>query len=230
MTCIATAEDTKTLPSEELNERIEKAFYYDDFKWQKDNGIVTDYPRRAEGLHKVLYQCPHCGKEYRMTSFGTTLKCEACGKTWTMTNLGELKADDGQTEFSHIPDWYEWERENVKKEVEAGTYCFEGTVRVDSLPNAKKFIDLGKATMRHDMQGFMLKGNYNGEDYEVFLAAAAHYSVHIEYEYLGKFGDCVDLNTLTDTLYCYPEGKDFSVTKMSLATEELFKFYAKKRG
>ena len=48
------------------------------------------------------------------------------------------------------------------------------------------------------------------------------YSCHIEYEYLGKFGDCVDLNTLEDTWYIYPHGKDFSVTKMALATEEMY--------
>ena len=48
------------------------------------------------------------------------------------------------------------------------------------------------------------------------------YSCHIEYEYLGKYGDCVDLNTLEDTWYIYPHGSDFSVTKMALATEELY--------
>ena len=52
------------------------------------------------------------------------------------------------------------------------------------------------------------------------------YGVHIEYEYLHKFGDCVDLNTLNDTFYVYPDGSvPFSVTKMSLATEELYKAY-----
>ena len=52
--------------------------------------------------------------------------------------------------------------------------------------------------------------------------------VIIEYDYLGKKGDCVDLNTINDTLYVYPKGSDFSVTKMSLATEELWKFYQAK--
>lgn len=36
-------------------------------------------------------------------------------------------------------------------------------------------------------------------------------------------GDCVDLNTLEDTWYIYPKGKNFSVTKFALATEELWK-------
>ena len=79
------------------------------------------------------------------------------------------------------------------------------------------------------MNGFKLTGEYKGEKYEAFLDAKTHYGVHIEYEYLGKYGDCVDLNTLTDTFYVYPHGKDFAVTKFSLACEELFKFYNKQR-
>ena len=56
------------------------------------------------------------------------------------------------------------------------------------------------------------------------------YSCHIEYEYLGKYGDCVDLNTLEDTWYIYPQGEDFSVTKMALATEELYFAYRRSIG
>ena len=46
----------------------------------------------------------------------------------------------------------------------------------------------------------------------------------IPYEYLGKFGDCVDLNTFDDTWYIYPDPDrcEFAVTKMALATEELY--------
>ena len=146
----------------------------------------------------------------------------------TYTPLGELKALEGETEFSHIPDWYEWEREEVRKEVEAGTYKFEGEVHVNMLPNVKKFIPIGNANLVHDMNGFKLTGEFEGEKYEVVIPAAATYGVHIEYEYLGKYGDCVDLNTLDNTYYVYPHGKDFAVTKFSLAAEELFKYYHKK--
>ncbi|MDR2606669.1 MAG: hypothetical protein LBC38_05245, partial [Oscillospiraceae bacterium] len=48
------------------------------------------------------------------------------------------------------------------------------------------------------------------------------YGCHIEYNY-KKRGDCIDLNTRSDTLYIYPQGRDFSVTKIALATEELYK-------
>ncbi len=59
-----------------------------------------------------------------MYSKGTILGCGACHKQWEMSEYGELKAvqkaDDEHeltTEFSHIPDWYEWEREQVRQEI-----------------------------------------------------------------------------------------------------------------
>ena len=64
-----------------------------------------------------------------------------------------------------------------------------------------------------------MDGDPFGNDWPV----PALYSCHIEYDYLGRYGDCVDLNTLEDTWYIYPKGNEFSVTKFALATEELWK-------
>ncbi|MCR5741521.1 MAG: hypothetical protein K6G38_03585 [Gammaproteobacteria bacterium] len=230
MTCIANEEEVKNLTADELNDRINESFIYDDYKWAKENNIKNKYKKRAEGLDKVLYQCPSCNTEYEMSSNLNILKCNACGKTWEMTESSELKALDGKDIFTHIPDWYEWERENVKKEVENGTYHFERKVRVDALPNAKGYIDLGEGYLIHDMNGFKLSGKYDNENYELSIPEYETYGVHIEYEYLHKFGDCIDLNTLTDTFYVYPDkNTKFSVTKISLATEELYKNYWKNK-
>ncbi len=225
-TQIFDAEALKNSSVSEINNRISEMFRYDDYEWQKDRGIRVTYKGRAEGLHKVLYQCSACKTEYKMSSKGTILKCNACGKEWNMTELGELQAVSGVTEFSHIPDWYEWERENVKMEVKEGTYSTgELPVRVDSLPNARKFIPLGNGTLIHDMNGFRVKiMDDDGDVFEMEKTVPSLYSCHIEYDYLGKYGDCIDLNTLTDTWYIYPdpEKSDFSITKMALATEELY--------
>ncbi len=222
MKCLFTADEVAEKPFNEINDAINEAFVYDEFKWQKDNNIKINFKDRAKGLHKVLYQCPACGKEYRMASSGAFLCCEECGKRWEMSELGELKAVSGETEFSHIPDWYEWERKNVREEILRGEYSFKSDVRVDALPNADRYIDLGNAVLTHDLRGFVVEGEFEGETYRMEKPVRSLYSCHIEYDYLGKFGDCIDLNTTTDTLYIYPKGKDFSVTKMALATEELY--------
>ena len=104
------------------------------------------------------------------------------------------------------------------------TYRFESIVHTCMMPK-DKFIPIGKGHLLHDMNGFKLTGVFEDQKYEVQLPAASTYGVHIEYEYLGKYGDCVDLNTMDNTYYVYPECAEFAVTKMSLATEELFKYH-----
>ena len=220
--CVATSEEIESMSIEEIDELIQNEFIYDEYAWQRKHNIRIKYDWRAEGLHKVLYKCPECGHEYEMSTSGTILQCNHCGKKWEYTELGNLVALEGETKFTHIPDWYEWEREEVRKEVEAGTYHFESEVHTDILPK-DQFIHIGKGKLVHDLNGFRLTGVYEGEPYELAIPASSTYGVHIEYEYLGQFGDCVDLNTLDNTYYVYPERKDFSVTKISLATEEIYK-------
>jgi protein-arginine kinase activator protein McsA len=230
LTKLFTVQELAETSVETINEKIRKAFEYDEYAWQKMNNIVIDHPKRAEGLHKVLYKCPHCKSEFQMQTHNTQLGCKACGKTWEMTELGELKAivkakDEQQliTEFSHIPHWYEFERESVRNEIEMGTYGIQMQVFVESLPNAKRFIPLGEAELRHSMKGFTLEGSFDNERFFLEKPPLSMYSCHIEYDYFKK-GDCIDLSTLTDTYYIFPKGTDFSVTKMALATEELFAY------
>lgn len=218
--CIARAEEVAKLSADELNERINKAFIYDDFKWQKENKIRNTYEKRAEGLEKVLYQCSNCKKEFEMSTNGTVLKCNHCGKEWEMTEFGELLAKDGKETFTHIPDWFKWQQNNVKEEVKNGSYYFESKVHIKALPNAKGYIDVGKGTLIHNMNGF--KVIFKDQNEGLIIKKEEQDSCHIEYNYLGKYGDCIDLNTLNDTFYIYPECDKFSVTKIALATEELY--------
>ena len=224
LTLLYTPEELEKTSPDKINRRLVEIFQYDDYAWQRSRNIRVRYKKRAEGLHKVLYQCPSCRSEFRMHSKGTRLLCGSCGKEWELSPLNILQAVNGETEYCYIPDWYEWERENVREEIEKGTYS-SGLlpVHVDSLPNADRFIRIGNGTLLHDMNGFHVSGRTaDGEEFSMEKPVASMYSCHIEYEYLGKYGDCIDLNTLTDTWYIYPESENFSVTKMALATEELY--------
>ena len=224
ITQIITKDQIKTLTNKQINDRINNALIYDEYAWQKENNVIIKYKNNAKGLHKVLYQCPGCMTEYQMDSDKNRIWCRQCGKEWIMSELGELKAVSGITEFSHIPDWYEFERGQVRKQIEEKIYEFSDDVIVDSLPNAKGYIRLGHAKLSHNMGGFHLEGNFGGKSFSLGKEPLSMYSCHIEYDYLGG-SDCIDLSTLEDTYYIYPQNKLSAVTKISLATEELFKFY-----
>ena len=229
---VFTPEDLERLSVDEINARLVEAFQYDDFAWLREKRIPMKGGRRAEGLHKVLYQCPECGTEFEMSSKGNLLRCDHCGKAWEMSEFGVLKATEGPTRFSHVPDWYEWERANVRQEVTEGRYSSGMLpVHIDTLPNARRYIRLGQGTLLHDGEGFHIRGtDVDGDPISADWPVPSLYSCHIEYEYLGKYGDCVDLNTLEDTWYIYPEAGPFSVTKMALATEELYFAYRRSIG
>ena len=228
MTQIVNKDEIKKLPVSEIDKRIREAFIYDDFKYQKENSLVIDDPDRAEGLHSILYQCPHCKTEFNMYSRGTKLWCEHCKKEWEMTMLGELKATDGETEFSHIPDWFKWERENVRSEVENGTYFFEDKVRIDTLPNAKGFIHQPDGVLRQDMTGTTIEGTAYKQSFFIHKNPLELESMHVEYDYKNK-GDCVDISTKDDSYWCYPLCKRDVITKLSIATEELY-IYARQQA
>lgn len=215
-----TEEEAKSLPVDELNRRINEAFTYDDFKWQKENGIVIDHPKRADGLHALLYKCPNCLCEGETESETDTLRCRKCGKAWYMETDGSLRATTGETEFSHIPDWSNWERECVRKEIEDGTYYFEDEINLETLPNAWKFYKHGKGKLVQTPEGLTITGTCYGEPFELHKSAMEQSSMHVEYDYLGR-GDCVDISTLEDSYWCYLTKRD-AITKLSFATEEIF--------
>lgn len=224
MTQILTAEQIKAMTVEEINAALREALWYDDYRYQKDNGIRITEPFRAEGLHKVLYQCPACGKEHEMASEGTELFCRACGKRWHLREDGNLEALSGETEFPHIPDWFMWERTQVEQQIENGTYSFEDEVEVYSMPRCWKFEELGKAKLRHTIEeGWILEGHYNGEDYRIHRRPNQTNSLHIEYDYCYiRPEDCVDISTENDSFYCYPVTRTDVVTKLAFATEILY--------
>jgi len=222
LTLILTLEQLEQKSVAEINDIIRDAFYYDDYKYQLEQGIKITEPWRAEGLHKVLYQCPHCREENTMSSAGSSLTCTSCGKIYDMDELGRIKARDGLTEFEHIPDWYEWERGQVRHQIIADEYRTETAVYVDILQNESGFYRLGTGKLIHDANGFDLTCIFDGQPFSVKKGPLENYSVHIEYNYFGR-GDGVSISTLHDTYYLYAVDQSISVTKIHFAVEELYK-------
>ncbi len=229
LTQIVTAEEIDSLSVEEINKRINDAFIYDDYAWQKEKGVKISEVFRAEGLEKVLYKCPACLVEGKMKGNGPILKCHSCQKEYFMETDGTMSAIVGDTEFSHIPAWHEWQREEVLKEILNGTYHFEHEVSIDSLPNSTGFFNLGKGILKHDKNGFVIHGkSHEGEEYTLTKTPEEHYSIHIEFNYFGR-GDVISLSYPRDTYYFSSHDPDFLVTKAHFATEELHKLAKNKQ-
>ena len=217
--CIATAEELKTLSVAELDARLNEAFSFDNFAWQRDNKVSIDVPFRADGLHRILYKCPHCGEENRMEGKGIHLTCNACGKKWEMDEYGQLNACEGETEYPHIPDWYTWQRECVREELENGTYLLDTDVDIAVQVNLDGVCMIGSGHLVHNLDGFKLTSDDGALDYS--QNPVASHTLYSDY-YWYEIGDVIGIGNNEFSYFCFPKSKT-SVTKARLATEELYK-------
>ena len=223
--CIATPEELKEKSVAELDALLEESFSFDNFAWQRDNKISIDVPFRADGLHRILYKCPHCGVENRMEGKGIHLNCHACGKQWTMDEYGQLAAADGNTEYAHIPDWYQWQRDCVREELENGTYHLDTDVEIAIQVNLDGVCMIGDGHLTHSLDGFRLLGADGALDYS--QSATFSHTLYSDY-YWYEIGDVIGIGDNEFSYFCFPK-ENISVTKARLATEELYKMKKPRR-
>lgn len=217
--CIATAEETQEKSVAELDALLEEAFSFDNFAWQRDNKVSIDVPFRADGLHRILYKCPHCGTENQMEGKGIHLTCHACGMRWEMDEYGQLTACEGDTIYPHIPDWYIWQRNCVRQELEDGTYLLDADVEIAMQVNLDGICKIGRGHLIHDLNGFHLTGADGKLDYK--QSAAASHTLYSDY-YWYEIGDVIGIGNNEFSYFCFPDSS-VSVTKARLAAEELYK-------
>jgi 1-acyl-sn-glycerol-3-phosphate acyltransferase len=222
--CIATAEEVRELSVAELDARLDASFSFDNFAWQRDNKVSIDVPFRADGLHRILYKCPHCGAENQMEGKGIHLTCHGCGKKWEMDEFGQLAALEGETEHPHIPDWYTWQRECVRKELENGTYSLDTPVTIGVQVDLKGLYMVGEGRLTHGLDGFHLTGE-GGLDYT--QSPVSGHTLYSDY-YFYEIGDVIGIGNNDISYFCFPKD-NVSVTKARLATEELYKMKKQRR-
>ena len=148
------------------------------------------------------------------------LTCKACGKAYTLDEYGYLVGDEPA--FTHIPDWYAWERQEVRKELEAGTYRLEKDVDIGILVNTKALYMVGSGVLHHDEDGFVLRGCEGKLHYA--QPPLACYGLYADY-YWYEIGDCICIGDNEVHYFLFPKKAGVSVAKLRLATEEMYKLY-----
>ena len=217
--CLLTREEIAEKSVEELDAIIDKAFSFDNFKAQFETKTVVDEPDRAEGLNRVLYRCPHCNAEGQMYGEGAKLTCLKCGKAYELDVYGKLQAIEGATEFSHIPDWFDWQRECVKKELESDSYKLDLAVEIAVIADYKAVYKVGKGRLVHTKDGFTLSGEDGKLLYE--HSPLASYGLNADYDWY-EMGDVICIGDKKRLYYCFPSVRDV-VTKARFAAEEIYK-------
>ena len=220
-----TREEIREKTVRELSEGVENAFGFDYFRWQKEQGLETPQSFRADGLHRILYKCIDCGAEGQMQGKGTGITCGRCGKYHELTSLGELKASDGETRITHIPDYYKWEREQVRQEILDGTYCLDCDVEIAMQVDYKAIYKVGEGHLVHNNAGFLLTGCDGALHYT--QQPQVSYSLYADY-YWYEIADVICIGDTEVHYFLFPKN-GASVAKIRLATEEMYKLFKEKK-
>ncbi len=222
--CLLSKADIEQKSADEIQDILDLAFTFDNFAWQQENNIVLNEKERAKGLERILYKCSSCHAESSMKGSEDKIVCGACGKTHTLTELGYLSSADGSV-FPHIPDWYRWERECVKKEIDDGTYELDTEVEIGLMVNHKAIYMVGEGRLVHNNQGFRLVGCDGKLNYE--QKPLSSYGLYADY-YWYEIGDVICIGDKDCLYYCFPK-KEGVVSKTRLAAEELYKTVREKQ-
>ena len=216
---LLTREEIREKSVAELDAILDREFCFDSFAWQREKGVKITEPFRADGLERILYKCPHCLAEGQTEGKGARFVCRACGKEYELDELGQLRALNGETEFPHIPDWYAWERAQVRQELEEGRYLLDVPVEIGMLVDFMAIYLVGEGRLRQDQGGFTLDGCEGKLHFE--RPARLNYSLYADY-YWYELGDIICIGDQNTQYYCFPK-QATPVAKARLATEELYK-------
>ncbi len=226
MKYLLSAKQVADKDANEIQEIVNQEFSFDNFKWQQENQICVNEAERAEGLNRVLYKCPNCKTEGQMIGKKAKLICKECGKQYKLTEYGYMKAIDGDTEFAHIPDWYKWERDCVKKEIEDNTYLLDVPVDICMMADMKAIYRVGEGNLKHTVEGFHLTGCDGQLDYK--QKPSSSYSLYSDY-FWYEIGDVICIGDTKVLYYCFPKAAGDIVAKTRIATEEMYKLAKQSR-
>lgn len=186
---VMTAEEAREKSLEEIKEITENVVRHDDELAMP--GIEYKSKTMALGVDKILFKCPACLKEDRISAEGNHIRCQ-CGLDARLDSQYRLHG----APFSRINDWFEWQQasmdtENEHLQSKARLGCCGKDGFMD--PNAGE----GEVYMDNDV--FKLCGTLHGEKIQF----------EIQTDKIGAFpispGDHIDIYHNGRLIYIYPQ-------------------------
>lgn len=186
---LLTADEVASKSVDEIREITAEAICHDDELAMP--GVEYKCPDVARGVDRILYKCPKCLEEDKITSGGGHVRC-ACGLDATLDSSYRLHG----APFERINEWFDWQQASIDTERES----LATKVR---LGGCKKngFMDstAGEGEAYLDKDIFRLTGVVHGEKVEI----------SVNPEQIGAFpatpADHFDIYFGGNLIYVYPE-------------------------
>ena len=186
---LLTAEEIAESSVEKIKAVTAEAIYNDDEKAMQ--GVEYSCDRMAEGLEKVLFRCPKCGREGSIRTEGGHILCD-CGLDATLDGFYKLH----NAPFESVNEWFEWQQNSIDTETDSiYTKARLGT------PGEDGFMDpeAGEGEVYIDKDVFRLTGTLHGESVEYSVSPDKICAFPI------SPGDHIDVYVHGKLVYIYPE-------------------------
>lgn len=192
---IVSEEECGKLSVENIMQRIIKAIDYNEFEYQSLNAITSRDKNLAEGFETMFYKCPCCESEFTLKTYENTVECTNCGSKAHIGMDFRFKWDGEKQYFDNYIQWYDWQKAELRKEIEKPDFKLEDEVEygIDK-SGINNYVKVGKGTMTLTHNGWDYKGTFEDKYVEehddpaqVYLATL---KVGLHFELPYRFDHC----------------------------------------
>ena len=139
---------------------------FDAYREQETHRIRYKSGADISGLENVLYQCPHCGREFSIEAAdANTLRCNVCGFTQAGDELAFLhNTGNIGKEIRYVSDWSRAIYADLKKRIESGIDCtLTASTKIHMIDHKKhKFAEVGQGTVTLTADAILIQGQIHG--------------------------------------------------------------------
>ena len=111
-------DDLSRLNADEIQDILNKEIQTNDYLYNETAKNIYKTNEVMKNIEQLLYKCPVCGAEFENESGNNYLVCKKCHNKVEMDNSYALSAVNGKLPFKNPKDWFDYEREEVKKEIQ----------------------------------------------------------------------------------------------------------------
>ena len=206
---ILTEQQIAEMSVEQIYTKIKQDLYFNVWEWNKQNDVKA-YGDFVTNLDYLLYECVYCNGQ--MTSQDGSYYCKKCGRQWKIDEYCRLH--NASKELT-IAQWFDYQRQNINKQLKADEFCLHSQVKVQQLDGFKGFKEVGFGTFIQGANGVTFEGTIKGKDAQLTFEANKHWAV-------PAGNNFVELSQYGNTYRFLFKQKGYAI-KSAIAVEESFK-------
>ena len=220
-------EDLLKMTPEEIENRINEEFRFNDYAWNKTARIkFKSHGKNTSHLNDLIYKCPKCGKEFSIECEGNDIYCKECGYGATLNDYYDMiPLHEGDKMFDNPTEWFQWQRQVIIDEIRKDpNYTYKVRVKLGKLLNTRylkkmKLSEIcGEGELIIDHAGIHYRSTKDGKEWQADMPYKTYYTGVIE-------NDCTILSMYIDEVYYDFTPETNCMGKILLLIEEMHRYH-----